>query len=167
MQFCCILVEYEKRHSTHCAPSDFGSYSSLSLAKSACNSNVRCKGVYDNLCDNYNSFSLCPLSSDFEIGETHSCVYEKLCLPGKQEIIKIYFYRYFWSAWYPTLWFLISFFKTLVNCDPSCINGGTCDETAGTCVCPPECSGDHCQTCKGMHFICYWYLFFFRRYFWF
>ena len=56
------------------------------------------------------------------------------------------------SIRYPTPCFLIYFLKNLVKCDPSCVNGGKCDETYGKCSCPPECSGDHCQNCKGIQY---------------
>ena len=69
-------VTYERQNLKHCYPNKYGAYSTLALAKSACNSDLNCRGVYDLSCDNSGSFYLCPISAGLRKSGS-SCVYQK------------------------------------------------------------------------------------------
>ena len=73
-----IEYEYERRNMIHCANDGYGRYSKLSLAKSDCDLDPKCRGVYDSNCDNSNTFYLCPVSVPLESTWRTSCVYEKI-----------------------------------------------------------------------------------------
>ena len=69
---------YEKQPMTKCEITGrYGYPSNFLLAKQACDSDRRCRGVYDNLCDDEDAFRLCPWSGYMETSSS-SCVYEKM-----------------------------------------------------------------------------------------
>ena len=61
----------------NCGSNIYGEYSTLSLAQSACDFDSNCTGVYDESCDNSDSFNLCSISAGLEASTGGSCVYEK------------------------------------------------------------------------------------------
>ena len=64
--------------SKHCGSGfSYGSYSTFSLAQSACDSDWKCGGVYDDDCYNSGTFTLCRISEDLEASIVDSCVYKK------------------------------------------------------------------------------------------
>ena len=73
-----------QQNDKHCASNEYGSYSTWSLARSACDSDSDCRGVYDEYCDNLDSFTLCHISAALEESPapTHSCVYDKVFTTG-------------------------------------------------------------------------------------
>ena len=73
-----IPAPYNKKTRTWCTPYDWqsGSYYSLSLAKSACNSVSGCTRIYDAGCDN-RSYYLCKSSSTERRSSAGSCLYVK------------------------------------------------------------------------------------------
>jgi hypothetical protein len=69
-------TSFVKATNKHCAGSTIGSsYTSLSLAQSACEASSSCTGVYDASC-NGNPYLLCGTSS-FSVSSSQSCVYKK------------------------------------------------------------------------------------------
>ena len=73
-----LKYEYERRNSRHCKYDQYGAYSTLSLAQSACNLDAKCRGVYDELCDDSNEFTLCPITDSIDSSSHGDCVYEKI-----------------------------------------------------------------------------------------
>ena len=56
-------------------PDDYGTYNTLTSARTACASDSNCEAVYDEFCDNSN-FHLCPLNYD-EMTSATSCLFLK------------------------------------------------------------------------------------------
>ena len=51
--------DYIKLLYKHCNDDDYGSYDTVDEAKSACNSDSNCNGVYDHYCNGAANISLC------------------------------------------------------------------------------------------------------------
>ena len=71
------VADYTKVLDTHCDDDAYGSYDTIDQAKSACDSDSNCKGVYDNSCDGETRISLCSFGSDSQKSTIGSCVYIK------------------------------------------------------------------------------------------
>ena len=72
-------ISFAKHPLKHCSGNTVGgTYSSLSTAKAACESNSKCTGVYDSSCDNSGSFKLC--NSAALKTSSSSCVFMKSTL---------------------------------------------------------------------------------------
>ena len=78
-----VDYEYEQLESSNCAKDKYGSYSTFTQARSACDSDPTCKGVYDeDIYDRSNTYHLCPvlaaLESSRKVSENfRKVVYEK------------------------------------------------------------------------------------------
>ena len=68
---------YTKLLDKHCASVDYGSYSTVDQAKTACNSDSHCIAVYDYACNGESPISLCPTGKEFEDSPHDSCIYQK------------------------------------------------------------------------------------------
>ena len=75
---------YPKKELAHCNPDQYGSYSTLASARTACASDSNCEAVYDENCDN-SGFTLCPVNY-VEQTSPISCLYMK---NGKYKIVKV------------------------------------------------------------------------------
>ena len=69
---------YKILNSKTCHDDSIGNYATLALAKSACNVNSNCRGVFDQSCDFKNTFYLCPVSKALKYAADFSCVHEKI-----------------------------------------------------------------------------------------
>ena len=50
------------------------------------------------------------------------------------------------------LFVFVSYLKFSEQCDPPCLNGGTCNKDYGLCFCKTGCSGDQCQVCESTRY---------------
>ena len=66
---------YPKKELVQCKQEEYGSYSTLASARTACASDSNCEAVYDENCDN-SLFTLCPVNYA-EDTSTVSCLYMK------------------------------------------------------------------------------------------
>ena len=77
---CYLLTDmsFQRQALTPCYPlkDKYGNYSTLESAQTACSSDIHCKAVYDEHCDNKDTFHLCPVTATLQSSQ-NSCVYEK------------------------------------------------------------------------------------------
>ena len=74
--FVADVADYTKLLDKHCQSDDYGEYSTVDQAKTACDSDSNCIGVYDADCNGKPQIALCPKGSDFEESQV-SCIYQK------------------------------------------------------------------------------------------
>ena len=70
------FLAYVQITDRYCSPR-YGSYSSVSGAKSVCISDPNCQGVNDNGCDNSGSFELCSQATNLYTSSFSTCLYMK------------------------------------------------------------------------------------------
>ena len=66
---------YPKKENVYCQ-GDYGTYSTLASARTACASDSNCEAVYDEFCDNSN-FHLCPVNYNEVTSSASSCLFLK------------------------------------------------------------------------------------------
>ena len=89
-----LEINFEKRDNVSCGESPYQQYNTIEKAKSACDADAGCNGVYDKKCDNDGPFELCPKNSDRIASVVKSCVWEKTHSTGKYHLFFILMYEF-------------------------------------------------------------------------
>ena len=76
---------FEKQKKTYCGNA-YDEYENLTSAIEACQTDLTCRMVFDELCDGNNTFKLCRNVDDIGDSEAGSCIYKK---DGKSCVLMI------------------------------------------------------------------------------
>ena len=77
-----LEINFEKSDNVSCGELSYQQYDNIEKAKSACDADTDCNGVYDKKCDNDGPFELCPINSHTMPSVVESCLWEKTISSG-------------------------------------------------------------------------------------